>query len=70
MQEKPNRVQTAVELSYDLTKNNITGTNLDGHSPNFCFTRAHVCRNVGAFWDGDAEFGIDTQLQHDAGPKK
>ena len=28
MQEKPNRVQTAVELSYDLTKNNITGTNL------------------------------------------
>jgi F-type H+-transporting ATPase subunit a len=29
MQEKPNRIQTAVELSYDLTKNNITGTNLD-----------------------------------------
>jgi F-type H+-transporting ATPase subunit a len=28
MQDKPNRVQTAVELSYDLTKNNITGTNL------------------------------------------
>jgi len=30
MQDKPNRVQTAVELAYDLTKNNITGTNLDG----------------------------------------
>jgi len=30
MQEKPNRVQTAVELSYDLTKNTITGTSLDG----------------------------------------
>ena len=30
MAEKPNRVQTAVELAYDLTKNNITGTNLDG----------------------------------------
>jgi F-type H+-transporting ATPase subunit a len=29
MQEKPNRVQTAMELAYDLTKNNITGTNLD-----------------------------------------
>jgi F-type H+-transporting ATPase subunit a len=28
MQEKPNRVQTAMELAYDLTKNNITGTNL------------------------------------------
>ncbi len=28
MQEKPNRTQTAVELAYDLTKNNITGTNL------------------------------------------
>jgi F-type H+-transporting ATPase subunit a len=28
MQEKPNRVQTTVELAYDLTKNNITGTNL------------------------------------------
>ena len=30
MAEKPNRVQTAVELAYDLTKNNITGGNLDG----------------------------------------
>ena len=28
MQQKPNRVQTAVELAYDLTKNNITGGNL------------------------------------------
>jgi F-type H+-transporting ATPase subunit a len=30
MAEKPNRVQTAVELAYDLTRNNITGTNLSG----------------------------------------
>ena len=30
MEQKPNRVQTAVELAYDLTKNNITGGNLDG----------------------------------------
>lgn len=30
MEDKPNRVQTAVELSYDLTKNNITGGNLSG----------------------------------------
>jgi F-type H+-transporting ATPase subunit a len=29
MQDKPNRVQTAVELAYDLTRNNITGGNLD-----------------------------------------
>ena len=29
MQDKPNRVQIAVELAYDLTKNNITGGNLD-----------------------------------------
>jgi F-type H+-transporting ATPase subunit a len=29
MAQKPNRVQTAVEVSYDLTKNNITGGNLD-----------------------------------------
>jgi len=29
MAEKPNRVQTAVEVLYDLTKNNITGGNLD-----------------------------------------
>ena len=30
MQDKPNRVQTTVELAYDLTKNNITGSNLEG----------------------------------------
>ena len=29
MQQKPNRVQTAMELFYDLTRNNITGSNLD-----------------------------------------
>jgi F-type H+-transporting ATPase subunit a len=29
MVQKPNRVQTAVEVAYDLTKNNITGGNLD-----------------------------------------
>jgi F-type H+-transporting ATPase subunit a len=29
MEEKPNRVQTAIEVAYDLTKNNITGGNLD-----------------------------------------
>jgi F-type H+-transporting ATPase subunit a len=29
MQAKPNRVQTAIELAYDLTRNNITGGNLD-----------------------------------------
>jgi len=29
MEQKPNRVQTAMEVSYDLTKNNITGGNLD-----------------------------------------
>ena len=29
MQQKPNKVQTAVELAYDLTSNNITGGNLD-----------------------------------------
>jgi F-type H+-transporting ATPase subunit a len=29
MAERPNRVQTAMELGYDLTKNNITGGNLD-----------------------------------------
>lgn len=29
MAQKPNRVQTAVEVSYDLTRNNITGGNLD-----------------------------------------
>ncbi len=30
MQQKPNRVQTAVEVSYDLAKNTITGGSLDG----------------------------------------
>ena len=30
MVQKPNRVQTAIEVAYDLTKNNITGGNLDG----------------------------------------
>ncbi len=30
MSQKPNRVQTAVELAYDMTKNNITGDNMDG----------------------------------------
>ncbi|HEX2359306.1 MAG TPA: F0F1 ATP synthase subunit A [Solirubrobacterales bacterium] len=30
MAAKPNRVQTAVELAYDLTKSNITGSNLEG----------------------------------------
>jgi F-type H+-transporting ATPase subunit a len=30
MQEKPNRVQTAIELAYDLTRNNIVGTSLEG----------------------------------------
>ncbi len=29
MQQKPNKTQAAVEMAYDLTKNNITGTNLD-----------------------------------------
>lgn len=29
MAEKPNRVQTVVELAYDLTRNNITGGNMD-----------------------------------------
>jgi F-type H+-transporting ATPase subunit a len=29
MTQKPNRTQTAVEVAYDLTKNNITGGNLD-----------------------------------------
>ena len=29
MAEKPNRVQTAMEVAYDLTKNNITGGNMD-----------------------------------------
>jgi F-type H+-transporting ATPase subunit a len=29
MVEKPNRVQTAVEVAYDLTKNNITGGNIE-----------------------------------------
>jgi F-type H+-transporting ATPase subunit a len=30
MQMKPNRVQAAVEVAYDMTKNNITGGNLSG----------------------------------------
>jgi F-type H+-transporting ATPase subunit a len=30
MEAKPNRVQTAVEVAYDMTKNNITGGNLSG----------------------------------------
>ncbi len=29
MQQKPNRVQTAVEVAYDMTRTNITGGNLD-----------------------------------------
>jgi F-type H+-transporting ATPase subunit a len=29
MAERPNRVQTAIELAYDLTRNNITGGNMD-----------------------------------------
>jgi F-type H+-transporting ATPase subunit a len=29
MQMKPNRVQTAVEVAFDMTKNNITGGNLE-----------------------------------------
>jgi F-type H+-transporting ATPase subunit a len=29
MEQKPNRVQTAIEVSYDLTKDTITGGNLD-----------------------------------------
>jgi F-type H+-transporting ATPase subunit a len=29
MAQRPNRVQTAIEVAYDLTKNNITGGNLD-----------------------------------------
>lgn len=29
MEEKPNRVQTAVEAAYDLTRSNITGGNMD-----------------------------------------
>ena len=30
MQQKPNRIQTAVEVAYDMTKNTITGGALDG----------------------------------------
>ena len=29
MQQKPNRVQTAIEVAYDMTKNTIAGGNLD-----------------------------------------
>lgn len=30
MAQKPNRVQTAIEVAYDMTKNNITGGSLEG----------------------------------------
>jgi len=30
MQQKPNRIQMMVEVAYDLTRNNITGSNLEG----------------------------------------
>ena len=30
MQREPNKVQMAVELAYDLTRNNITGNNIEG----------------------------------------
>jgi F-type H+-transporting ATPase subunit a len=30
MQQKPNRIQTAIEVAYDMTKNTITGGALDG----------------------------------------
>ena len=30
MQREPNKVQMLVELAYDLTRNNITGTNIEG----------------------------------------
>jgi F-type H+-transporting ATPase subunit a len=30
MQQKPNKIQMAVEAAYDLTRNNITGQNLEG----------------------------------------
>ena len=33
MAKKPNRVQTAVEVAYDLTRNNIAGGNLQGRWP-------------------------------------
>src|SRR5947199_10560581 len=29
MEQKPNRIQTTMELAYDLTRNTITGDNLD-----------------------------------------
>ncbi len=32
MTQKPNRVQTAVEVAYDLTRNNITGGNVDAQT--------------------------------------
>ncbi|HWB68862.1 MAG TPA: F0F1 ATP synthase subunit A [Solirubrobacterales bacterium] len=31
MQQKPNRVQTAIEVAYDMTKNTITGGSLEGN---------------------------------------
>jgi len=30
MQQKPNKIQMAIEAAYDLTRNNITGQNLEG----------------------------------------
>ena len=30
MQDRPNRVQTAIEVAYDLTRNNITSQNMSG----------------------------------------
>jgi len=30
MQDRPNRVQTAIEVAYDMTRNNITGQNMSG----------------------------------------
>jgi F-type H+-transporting ATPase subunit a len=32
MQQKPNRVQTAIEVAYDMTKNTITDPNLEGRT--------------------------------------
>jgi F-type H+-transporting ATPase subunit a len=37
MHQKPNRVQTAVEVAYDLTKSNITGGSLEGKMANRWF---------------------------------
>ena len=43
MQQKPNRVQTAIELAYDLTRNNITGGNLTSGSPPGGFHSSPPC---------------------------